>query len=820
MRIVHVIATLDPEGGGPLAAVLSLAAAQAAMGDDVSVFGYLGRGHTALDPSVIAMARGVPIVALPGHPPANGMASSTDEERLEHTLNEIAGSPSFGYVHLHGIWHGIINFAAKAALKRRIPYVLAPHGMLSPWALSIKPAKKKLALILGRQSMIRNAAWLHALSQAEIQGIRDGRFRANTYLVPNGVFIDEIDRHAISGRGRAAIPGIGTDPYILLLARLHPGKGADVLIDAFATLAPKHPTLKLVLAGPDAGSMSELKSQAARLNLSDRVLFPGAIYGDAKFGVLKDAACFCLPSEHEGFSMSIGEALAVGAPVVISEGCNFPDIAREKAGRVVKRDVPQIASALEAVLNDPAGARDSATRGRRLMESRYNWPAIARRVRDFNALTLGTFATASPKSTQADRRPLIAIISNSQTPYRIAIHRRFVNEIPQVRFVSVYTHDKADQPWESALAEETNPVSFGDGQSVDQAISPASVMADFHRSTRAISWIERNEVAAVFVAGYNDIGRVRLFHWCKQQGIPAFLIADSNIYGDLARGFKRLVKQIVVKKILSLCTAIMPFGSAGARFYYSYGAQPSQVILCPFEPDYGLIESITPEEITAAEAKHKLAPGRKRMVFCGRFQNVKRPDLAIKAFIKVARDIPDADLLLVGEGPRRAECQAMVPPELADRVKFLGFIGDQRELSAVYRGADALVMCSSYEPWALVVNEAVCAGMAMISSDVVGASCELVWDGQNGRMFPSGDVDALAQAMREVMHPDNLPRMKLASRRVLASWRARADPVIGMRTALSRAGILSPLLASPRATADEEPASRGHQDLVPAAGSA
>ncbi len=794
MRIVHVIATLDPEGGGPLAAVLSLAAAQAAMGDDVSVFGYLGRGHSALDPSVIAMARGVPIVALPGHPPASGMATGDDAKRLIAQLDEISASPSFGYLHLHGIWHGIVPFAASAARARGISYVLAPHGMLSPWALSIKPGKKKLALMLGRRKMITSAAWLHALSQAEVQGIRDGNFAATTHLVPNGVFLDEIDQHSVAGRGRVTLKGaVGEDdPYILLLARLHPGKGADLLIDAFATLAPRHPTLKLVLAGPDAGAMADLKAQAQRLSLSDRVVFPGAIYGDAKYGVLKDATCFCLPSEHEGFSMAIGEALAVGTPVVISEGCNFPEVGRERAGAIVKRDAKAIAGAIECVLSNRAAALEAAARGRRLMESRYNWPAIAKRVRDFNALTLGVFATAKPRSTSVDARPVVAIISNSQTPYRVAIHRRFVNEIPQVRFVSVYTHDKADQPWESALAEETNPVSFGDGQAVDHGATPASVLGDFARSSRIIAWMQRNEVAATVIAGYNDIGRIRLFHWCKQHEIPAFLIADSNIYGDMARGFKRVLKQAVVKKIISLSSAIMPFGSAGSRFYYSYGAQPSKIILCPFEPDYALIESVTPEEIAAAETKFKLAPGRQRMVFCGRFQNVKRPDLAIKAFVQVAADLPNADLLMIGDGPRRKQCEAMVPAHLAERVKFLGFIGNQRELSAVYRGADALVMCSSYEPWALVVNEAVCAGLAMISSNVVGASCELVWDGQNGRMFPSGDVDALASAMREVFQPENLERMKAASHRVLASWRARADPVVGMRTALARAGVLLP----------------------------
>ena len=133
------------------------------------------------------------------------------------------------------------------------------------------------------------------------------------------------------------------------------------------------------------------------------------------------------------------------------------------------------------------------------------------------------------------------------------------------------------------------------------------------------------------------------------------------------------------------------------------------------------------------------------------------------------------------------ELQAAAVP---GRVTWAGFVDEQATVSAVYRNADVLVLPSDYEPWALVVNEAVAAGLAVVASDVVGAAAELVRDGVNGRLFPPGDLARLTAALRDVTDPANVDRMRAASAGVLADWRRRGDPVDGLRAAMRSAGVL------------------------------
>lgn len=781
MRIVHVIDSLDPAVGGPRAVVFSLAGAEAMLGHDVRIVGYHAEAAVANDlasrNAVHGMDR-VRLVPMLHRRPKHRKMDQRDLSTLRAALT------TADIIHLHGVWDPILLEAGYIAADARIPYILAPHGMLDHWAMAEKPLKKSIALLLGRRSLIRCAAAIHALSEHERECISRGAFHTNIAVIPNGVTLQDIDPIPASGAFRAAHPALGNDPFVLLLARLHGVKGLDILADAFATLRAKHPTLRLVIAGPDEGAGKAFQAQAQRLGVADRVHLVGPVYGRAKFEAYADAACFCLPSKHEAFSMSIAEALACRTPLVITQECNLPAVAEANAGQVVKRNPQAVAAGIDHVLTNPQLAADAANRGRALIESRFTWPTIARQ-----ACTLYDTALSGDSLNTAAN---IAIITNVETPYRVALHRRIVNEIPELRLNTLYTHGLADQPWTTPLAQDINPVVFGTNDGVDASAGPASVLRDFRKAGRIMEWIIQNRVQAVFLSGYNDVGRFRLFRWCHSNGIPVFLVADSNIYGDRASGIRRFVKGAVVRQVVRWSNAILPFGSAGARYFFRYGADTNKVISCPYEPDYKLIESLPQSFIDEAAAKFSLDPNRKRLVYCGRMQQVKRPDMAILGFIRVADKLPDWDLVLIGDGTLMPKCKALVPDHLKHRVKFVGFVGDQRVLTAIYKQSDILVIPSDADAWGLVVNEAAQAGMAIIASDVVGAAPELVRDGLNGGTFRRGDPDDLARVILDVARPEALPAMKAASIKVIADWRKRGDPIIGFRLALSRVGVLRP----------------------------
>lgn len=393
-------------------------------------------------------------------------------------------------------------------------------------------------------------------------------------------------------------------------------------------------------------------------------------------------------------------------------------------------------------------------------------------------------------SSLPDHRPGVALINNSQTPYRQSLHTRLVREIPQVKFYSVFTHEMSNSAWEFRASHEINPVQFGQGEESAVAGRVWSVLAEWCKGGRIIRWMQETNIRAVVLGGYNDAGRLRIIRHCRQQGIPCFLFGDSNIRGDRPTGVKGILKRLFVRIVVRACAGVMPCGELGRQYFMKYGADPNRVYLFPYEPDYAMIQLIDADALEQVRQRFGLEPGRRRVVYSGRLVAVKRVDLLIDAFVKLAEDRPDWDLIVVGDGPLRRDLQAQVPGDLAGRVKWLGFLDDQRTLSAIYRLSDALVLPSDYEPWGVVINEAVAAGMAILASDQIGAAHELVVEGQNGHIFPAGDVDGLLKGLEQVTDLSRLAEYKSGSTIALRRWEEHGDPVDGLWQALTDHRVL------------------------------
>lgn len=390
----------------------------------------------------------------------------------------------------------------------------------------------------------------------------------------------------------------------------------------------------------------------------------------------------------------------------------------------------------------------------------------------------------------SDARAGLAIITGSQNPYRLHLHRRIIREIPEVKLWSVYTHGIPDQAWAGGPAPDTNPVEFGAQDPVTRSTDPGRALREWAKGGRVVRWLREQRIAAVLIGGYAELGRLRIIRWCARAGVPCFLVTDSNIHGDTARGLKRLAKTALLRWVLRRVRGVMPCGRYGVEYFRRYGVEDSRVWLAPYEPDYGLIQDLTDQQIREATAKHGLEPARRRVVFCGRMVEVKRPDLALGAFLAIAAERPEWDLVMIGDGPMRKSLEASVPTSLRERVRWTGFIGDQREISAIYRASRVFVLPSDFEPWGVVVNEAAAAGLAMVATNVVGAAADLVREGENGRLVPPSDTGALRVALLETTEAAGLEARRAASLRVLEDWRRRADPVAGIRAALAAAGVL------------------------------
>jgi glycosyltransferase involved in cell wall biosynthesis len=162
---------------------------------------------------------------------------------------------------------------------------------------------------------------------------------------------------------------------VVFLGRLHPKKGLDLLIPAFAEVLRSDPNAQLVMIGQGEKTyVQSIHDMAGRLGLSQRVLFMGHVPVDVKWQALAAGAVFALPSYQENFAMSVAEAMSSGLPVVLSRQVNiWKEVTESGAGLACDLTAASIADTILKYLKDPALRAAAAARGQRLVSDKFNW---------------------------------------------------------------------------------------------------------------------------------------------------------------------------------------------------------------------------------------------------------------------------------------------------------------------------------------------------------------------------------------------------------------------------------------------------------------
>ena len=325
-RLLHVVASFAPAAGGTTEAIRKLA--QCCVGAVEVV---------CLDDPAAGYVQGqnFPVHAL--GPPQGGYRWTP---RLQPWMAE--NLARFDGVVIHGLWqfHG---YGTYQMVRGRLPYVVFPHGMMDPYfkrAFPFKHFKKQVYWLARERRMLRDARAVCFTTAIE-------RDASATTFWPAGwkpavVSLGTTEPGGEPSAQREAFlvrfPGLQGRRFFLFLSRIHRKKGCDLLLEAFGRLAGQT-DLDLVMAGPDEeGLQPVLEAQAARLGIAGRVHWTGMLEGDVKWGALRAADAFVLPSHQENFGIAVVEALACGVPVILSDKVNiWPEIAQDKAG-IVKDD--------------------------------------------------------------------------------------------------------------------------------------------------------------------------------------------------------------------------------------------------------------------------------------------------------------------------------------------------------------------------------------------------------------------------------------------------------------------------------------------------
>ncbi len=199
-------------------------------------------------------------------------------------------------------------------------------------------------------------------------------------MVPYGIIDVAGDAEAQTRAFRAAFPALAGRKYLLYLSRIHPKKGCDLLVEAFAAAAAKQPELDLVMAGPDSvGWARKLQAAAAERGVADRIHWPGMLKGELKWGAFRAAEAFVLPSHQENFGIVVAEALACGKPVLTTDKvATWREVDAYNAGFVDSDDLAGVTRLIEryAALA-PREKSEMGARAREAYVERFDIGAMA-----------------------------------------------------------------------------------------------------------------------------------------------------------------------------------------------------------------------------------------------------------------------------------------------------------------------------------------------------------------------------------------------------------------------------------------------------------
>lgn len=369
LQLVHVIAAVSSEASGPTYSVRRTCESLVEFGVDLQL--------AALDWDVIPVRPANLITFKVGTGPRK-LGFSPDMRRW---LESQVRNSGVQIVHGHGLWMMPNVYTALVTNRAGAILVTSPRGTLSRWALSRHRFQKALLWHLGHRLPLHRAACIHATSEAEVEDIRRLGFRQPVALIPNGIDVPE----AVVSEPKVA------PRQLLFLGRIHPIKGIDVLIRAWAAVAARFPEWELVIRGPDENEyLREMVGLAERLH-AQRVRFMPPVYGEEKLLALREASLFVLPSHSENFGIAVAEALAAGLPAIVTRGAPWSALDRIGAGWWIENGVDPLVACLDRALSTrPAALAGMGAVGRQWMKREFSWASVGRQLFDTYGWLLGS----------------------------------------------------------------------------------------------------------------------------------------------------------------------------------------------------------------------------------------------------------------------------------------------------------------------------------------------------------------------------------------------------------------------------------------------
>ena len=313
---------------------------------------------------------------------------------LAHWLGE--NVRRFNVVHIHAVFSHACLAAARVCRRHGIPYIVRPLGTLDPWSMRRKPLRKRFLWCLGAGQMLRHAVAIHYTTAEERRLAEDSLRLARGVVIPHGIETAQLLIRDSSSLFLQRHPVLGHAPYVLVLSRLHPKKGLELLLETFLDLVrlPQFKQWKLVIAGEGDGTyVTSLRRQVQQCGGNEHVLFCGWLADREKVSALQDAALLALPSYQENFGLCVAEALACAVPVLVSRHVNLAsEIAAAGAGWVAAMEPDDLREKLAQALQTKEERARRGKAGQEFVNRFLTWSTVtAELVTLYRSIIAGTF---------------------------------------------------------------------------------------------------------------------------------------------------------------------------------------------------------------------------------------------------------------------------------------------------------------------------------------------------------------------------------------------------------------------------------------------
>lgn len=293
--------------------------------------------------------------------------------------------------------------------------------------------------------------------------------------------------------------------------------------------------------------------------------------------------------------------------------------------------------------------------------------------------------------------------------------------------------------------------------------------------------LNRQNYDAALVQGWQHYGMLKAAWLAKRAGLKVLMRCEATDHVPSSTGLKRLLREATVRFLLSQVDSCLAIGTRNRDFYLQRGFPAERIGFMPYCVDNDHFRTKAQSaDVDGLRAQLSLEQGRPVILYASKFMERKFPDQLLEAYLGLPE--PRPYMIYVGDGEMRGNLEATVLTHQLKDVRFAGF-RNQGELPAFYALADIFVLPSINETWGLVVNEAMNAGCAIITTDQVGSAADLVRSGQNGFTIKACDISALTNALAACLAEERFREMGMRSLEIIQGWGIKEN-VAGLRSGL------------------------------------